>query len=95
MPDINELVVNEMIGIRIRPVGDHELGPNSKVEAKNLGMPEIDTNPKGEPDFYKNFSGGNLSVEKTDSDVPTDLSTGIDAGERLKKAIKTKQTQSK
>lgn len=95
MTDINKLVITEMIGIKIRPAASNEIGPNAKVEARNLGTPKDTEAPQGDPDFYKNFPGDKFPVEKTNTDVPTDLSSGMGAGERLKNAIKSKHSQNK
>lgn len=98
MPNINNLVINEMIGIRIRPAEAHEAGPNAKVETRNLGTPQQYEKPHEEaqdPDFYKNFPGNKLPAEKPDLNVPTDLATGSDAGERLRKAIQSHQAANK
>ncbi len=94
MNNINNIVVQEMIAIRIKS-NDVQITPNSKVEVVNLGTPKIFEIPQGDPDFYKNFTGNNLTNEKTDIDVPTNLSSGMSAGDRLKNAIKSNSSQNK
>ena len=100
MSDINEIVIQEFIGIKLH-IPDNALGPNSKVEEKNLGWPPPDKKEPTEnasiPDHSdKKIAAQNkLKEEKLNLDVPTNLADGNDAGERLRNAIQSKQKQDK
>ena len=97
MTTINDMVLTELIGISIRPAGDHEVGPNAKVESPGVGLPKVKEEPNAtkDPDFYKNFPGDKLPAEKADLNVPANLATGSEAGESLRKAVQSHQKSNK
>lgn len=91
MANINGLV--KIISVRVPPQNEY-----SSVKPENIGTPQMYDTPSSEgeePHFYKNFPGDKFPAEEPDLNTPVDLATGSEAGERLRKAIQSFQSQNK
>ena len=99
MSDINDLVLTELLGIRIVPSASHDIGPNAKVEEPNLGCPPPPKRDPAENPTFPDYEGGKdpdpTPTENYTSNNLSNLATGTAAGEALRKAIQSHQLKSK